>query len=337
MAVDYDNVGKTVLRPAYLAHIVLRTTDTESFKEMCDFYVKFLNAEITFENNVLCFLTYDQEHHRIAIGIFPETIKRVGKPAGLAHIAFTYNNLPDLAISYRQRKALGIIPFWCVNHGPTTSLYYHDPDGNELETQVDNFDTPEEAAQFFQSKEFEDNPIGVDFNPEELSKGKGVNFNFNHIGISVPDCDFAVKWYSEIFGFRQLRPSVRMNRSEDPNGIIFRIYGEELQEVKVAYLGTGNSVGFEIFEFINPRYNGSASTTTFKGENWISGGFFHIAITAPEPEVLVKEVVNTGGKQIGESVELPNLEKALYVQDPWGNVIEIVSSSFETLLLAQPT
>jgi hypothetical protein len=55
-----------------------------------------------------------------------------------------------------------------VNHGPTTSLYLRDPDGNELETQVDNFDTPQEATESFASKEFEDNPIGVDFDPEEL-------------------------------------------------------------------------------------------------------------------------------------------------------------------------
>lgn len=164
----FDNVGTKVLRPAYLAHVVLRTTDRESFKLMTDFYIKFLNAEITYQNNVLCFLTYDEEHHRVAIGLFPGTTKRIGKPAGLAHIAFTYNTLTDLAISYRQRKSLGITPFWCVNHGPTTSLYFHDPDGNELETQVDNFDSPEEANAFFRTKEFEMNPIGADFDPEEL-------------------------------------------------------------------------------------------------------------------------------------------------------------------------
>lgn len=171
MAVDYDNVGTKVLRPAYLAHVVLRTPDPTSFKAMCDFYVKFLDAEINYSNEILCFLTYDEEHHRIAVGIFPDTVGREkGKPhqAGLAHVAFTYNTLQDLAISYRQRKALGLTPFWCVNHGPTTSLYYHDPDGNELETQVDNFDTVAEAARFFASKEFDENPIGVDFDPEEL-------------------------------------------------------------------------------------------------------------------------------------------------------------------------
>lgn len=57
---------------------------------------------------------------------------------------------------------------WCVNHGPTTSFYYKDPDGNKIEAQVDNFDTVEEAAAFFYTPEFAENPIGVDFDPEEL-------------------------------------------------------------------------------------------------------------------------------------------------------------------------
>jgi hypothetical protein len=78
--------------------------------------------------------------------------------------------MPELLLAYRQRKAKGIEPVWCTNHGPTTSLYYNDPDGNMLETQFDNFETPEEANAFMTSEEFKSNPIGVDFDPEELIK-----------------------------------------------------------------------------------------------------------------------------------------------------------------------
>ena len=37
-----------------------------------------------------------------------------------------------------------------------------------LETQVDTFDTAEEADRYMSSPEFADNPIGADFDPEEL-------------------------------------------------------------------------------------------------------------------------------------------------------------------------
>lgn len=56
---------------------------------------------------------------------------------------------------------------WCVNHGPTTSIYYQDPGGNQLETQVDNFDTVEDVSAMMASAEYAENPIGVDFDPME--------------------------------------------------------------------------------------------------------------------------------------------------------------------------
>lgn len=57
-----------------------------------------------------------------------------------------------------------------MNHGPTTSIYYEDPDGNSIETQVDNFATVKEANDFMTGKEFLENPIGTDFDPEELAE-----------------------------------------------------------------------------------------------------------------------------------------------------------------------
>lgn len=62
------------------------------------------------------------------------------------------------------------MPYRCVNHGTNTSIYYHDPDGNDIETQVENFTTLDEASEFMMTPEFAENPIGVDFDPEELIK-----------------------------------------------------------------------------------------------------------------------------------------------------------------------
>ncbi|OAP63653.1 hypothetical protein AYL99_02880 [Fonsecaea erecta] len=153
------------LSPTKLAHVVLRTRD---LKRMNDFYVKFLGAEIVHANDFLSFLTYDDEHHRIAIAEIPSDSPKDQASSGLDHIAFSFDTLEDLTQAYTQRKKLGITPFWCVNHGPTTSMYYKDPDGNKLETQVDNFDCNEDATAFMKSKEFAENPIGTDFDPEEL-------------------------------------------------------------------------------------------------------------------------------------------------------------------------
>ena len=60
-------------------------------------------------------------------------------------------------------------PFWCINHGPTTSMYYKDPDGNIIETEYNTLST-EEADDVVASEAYRVNPIGVDFDPEELIK-----------------------------------------------------------------------------------------------------------------------------------------------------------------------
>ncbi|KAK5455845.1 hypothetical protein LTS15_005162 [Exophiala xenobiotica] len=163
--IDPDVAGCKVLSPSALAHVVLRTSN---FSNMVDFYLKFLGGTITYEQDSISFITYDEEHHRIAIIGIPDTGPKAPTSAGLEHIAFTFPTLSMLLLAYQQRKVHGIFPFWCVNHGPTTSIYYKDPDGNKLETQVDNFDTIEEANEFMNSTYFAENPIGTDFDAEEL-------------------------------------------------------------------------------------------------------------------------------------------------------------------------
>ena len=163
----FSDPGKVVVKPIRLAHVVLKTQASQ-YKTMVDFYKTFLSATASYENDFLSFLTYDEEHHRVAIAALPKVLPRDPTTSGLMHFAFTFASLTDLMLAYRQRKESGIEPFWCVNHGPTTSMYYRDPDGNEIETQVDNFDTNQEADKFMISKEFAENPIGTDFDPEEL-------------------------------------------------------------------------------------------------------------------------------------------------------------------------
>lgn len=167
MASKFDVPARKVISPSKLAHIVLRTSRTSKFQEMVQFYKTFLGAEATYENAFLSFLTYDDEHHRIAIAAIPGTGPKQPNSSGLEHIAFTFDTLEDLAVAYVQRKAEGILPYWSINHGPTTSMYYQDPDGNNIETQVDNLSVGK-ANELMQGEEFAENPIGVDFDPEEL-------------------------------------------------------------------------------------------------------------------------------------------------------------------------
>lgn len=153
-------------RPTKLAHLVLRTRD--NYQPMFDWYRTVLNAEVVFDAPGVAFLTYDDEHHRIAIAQVP-TLAPVAPQdpprPGMDHVAFTYADIEDLLETFARLKREGIEPFGSVNHGPTTSLYYRDPDGNRIELQVDNFADMGEATALMRDT-FAINPLGVDFDPE---------------------------------------------------------------------------------------------------------------------------------------------------------------------------
>jgi len=164
---NVDLAHLPIVSPKMLAHIVLRTS---RFDEVVQWYKNTLGAHASFENDSLAFLTYDSEHHRIAVLSVPGLSPQPDGTAGVHHVAFTYATLYDLLSTFTRLKSGGDVPILSINHGPTTSLYYSDPDGNQVELQVDNFDTEEDAKTFFASGEFATNPVGVDFDPEELFK-----------------------------------------------------------------------------------------------------------------------------------------------------------------------
>jgi len=159
--------GNRRVVPAKFAHAVLAT---KQFQPMLDWYTTVLQAEIAHSNGMLAFITYDDEHHRIAIAAVPGLEDKPCHSVGLDHLAYTYANLGDLIYTYERLKRAGITPVATINHGPTTSLYYRDPDGNRVELQVDNFDTTEELKEFFHTDAFQKNPIGVNFNADQLAR-----------------------------------------------------------------------------------------------------------------------------------------------------------------------
>jgi 2,4-dichlorophenol 6-monooxygenase len=155
------------LRPSRFSHLVLQTA---RFEEMTAWYKTVLSAKPMFENDTVCFLTYDEEHHRVMIGRNPDATPRDPKAAGVVHFAYAVESLEDLVNAYLRLKEAGIVPHNCINHGFTTSLYYLDPDRNEVELQVDNYRTREEMDAWFATGAFDRNFVGVPFDPEYMVK-----------------------------------------------------------------------------------------------------------------------------------------------------------------------
>ena len=160
-----DKNGARRISPAKLSHAVLRTT---RLTEMVEWYKTVLNAEVLYQNDFLVFMTYDEEHHRIAFAAVPGLIEKPKNSVGLDHLAFFYSSFDDWISAYERLKSAGITPRVPIHHGLTMSLYYRDPDGNGVELSIDNVD----KAQWhnWMRDRLKENPIGHAFDPDDLAR-----------------------------------------------------------------------------------------------------------------------------------------------------------------------
>ena len=166
-AAGWHVLGKgeqAVKSPIKFAHVVLKTT---RYSEMLEWWQLVLSATVRHGNDFISFLSYDDEHHRLAIVRLPHLKERDDSLSGVEHFAFTFATLGDLFSKYQQLKARGITPYWTINHGMNFSAYYRDPDGNQVELQIDAM-SPQTADEFMNSPVFAANPIGVDVDFDAL-------------------------------------------------------------------------------------------------------------------------------------------------------------------------
>ncbi len=151
-----------------LAHVVYRTRQLEP---MLQWYASVFGAKIVYRNPALAFLTFDDEHHRLAFAdlavIAPDGEDTAQAPVGVDHIAYEVASLIALLETWEDLNAKGIAPYWCVNHGISVSLYYADPDGNQIEFSVDCFASKDECRDYFQGDTMRANPVGIEYDPAD--------------------------------------------------------------------------------------------------------------------------------------------------------------------------
>lgn len=78
------------------------------------------------------------------------------------------------------------------------------------------------------------------------------------------------------------------------------------------YMATGNGVGFEVFQFIDPTFKANPIDFEYNRD-----GIFHICMTDSNPDALTGKVVQNGGRKQGTTVNVAGGSAICqYIKDP---------------------
>ena len=150
---------------------------------------------------------------------------------------------------------------------------------------------------------------------------------FSHIGITVPDIQSAVNFYTTVMGWYMIMPPSVVTEEMDTaiGQMCIDVFGKGWGTFKIAHLSTSDGIGIEMFSF--PKEVKEAPAF-----NPFNTGLFHFCIQDPEIEKLVEKIVANGGRQrMPIRSYYPNEKpyRMCYVEDPFGIVFEVYSHSYE--------
>ncbi len=149
---------------------------------------------------------------------------------------------------------------------------------------------------------------------------------FSHIGISVPDLEAAVKFYTEVLGWYLIMEPSEVTEDDSDIGVMCTdVFGPDWGSFKIAHLSTGDRIGVELFQFKN------SEQPEDNFEYWKTG-VFHFCVQDPDVEGLAEKIVAAGGKQrmpVRHYYKGEKPYRMVYMEDPFGNILEIYSHSYE--------
>jgi len=170
------------LKPMRIGEIVLRTKNFDAMKSWYSLVLGRMDPSvlITIDPKVVgarndiarvCFFRVHMDYpFAMVVGLFevPDVVPANGvRTPGMDHIMLRDWTLGELFDRYEMLKAEGHVPTHAFNHGPGTSFYYRDPDGNMVELAAVNFPTEAEYLAYFKTEAYQRNFDGIRIDPDE--------------------------------------------------------------------------------------------------------------------------------------------------------------------------
>lgn len=128
-----------MIHPERIAHVVLKVRNLEQSRK---FYTETLGMHVMKQVPEIraVFLSFNgRDHHEIALfEIGEKAATPQANQTGMLHFAMRLRTENDLLAAYKELKEKDVPVSFTVNHGVSKSIYFRDPDNNELEVYTDN-------------------------------------------------------------------------------------------------------------------------------------------------------------------------------------------------------
>lgn len=117
-----------------IGHFNLRVADLD---RAIDFYQRALGFHLTQprrpDSRIIFMALDDDSPLQMALEFYPGVARASSDTAGIEHVGIRFGSQDELAGAYRRLRGYGVELTLAQDHGAMISLYFLDPDGNQIE------------------------------------------------------------------------------------------------------------------------------------------------------------------------------------------------------------
>ena len=156
----------------------------------------------------------------------------------------------------------------------------------------------------------------------------GVKMKMNHIGIMVGDMDKAVSFYTQALGLKIVMSNTKVieERETAIGRMCIAVFGQGFSGFNIAHLVTLDGIGVELFEMKNRQDRHKVDFSRL--------GIFHFRLQSDNFNEVIKNTIKLGGKVRMDIMRYHPEDdnkpaKMVYLEDPFGNLFELYSHTYE--------
>ncbi|MDO6428335.1 VOC family protein [Thalassotalea sp. 1_MG-2023] len=150
----------------------------------------------------------------------------------------------------------------------------------------------------------------------------------NHIGIMVGDMNKAVEFYTKVLGLKVIMDNTQVieERETAIGRMCIAVFGPGFKGFNIAHLVTTDGIGVELFEMKDRQERHPVDFSRI--------GIFHFCLQTDDFESVIERTKAFGGKVRMDIMRYHPEDdskpaKMVYLEDPFGNLFELYSHSYE--------